>query len=109
MINVSLKKANLTGSILTNIDLSNVDMTGCCLEGITTDVPTRELIPHDLIEKYGNTFKVQGLIDNLKTIRKSIHFKPEHRQAGIGILSYFSNILQKTYPNQDITQLSDLN
>lgn len=99
---VNFCNANLKDSDLTNANLSDVDMTGACLENIIIDTSTRDSLPQFLIDKYGHTFKVRGLIKNLKTIRRSIHFKPEHRQAGIGILSYFSNILNKTYPDQDI-------
>lgn len=34
-----------------------------------------------------------------KSIERSLEFSPEHYQAGIGILSYFSEILHQKYPN----------
>ncbi|MGI2115405.1 hypothetical protein ACRN9G_17650 [Shewanella frigidimarina] len=34
-----------------------------------------------------------------KLIERSLEFSPEHYQAGVGILSYFSEILQQKYPD----------
>jgi hypothetical protein len=34
-----------------------------------------------------------------KSIERSLEFSPEHYQAGVGILSYFSEILQQKYPD----------
>ena len=35
-------------------------------------------------------------------IQRSIVFKPEHKQAGISILSYFSEIIKQKYPHIDV-------
>lgn len=37
------------------------------------------------------------------SIIRSIEFKPEHRQAGLSILSYFSEIVLQKYPNKKIS------
>lgn len=34
-------------------------------------------------------------------IERSIEFKPEHYQAGLGILSYFGTVMRKKYPEQN--------
>lgn len=34
-------------------------------------------------------------------IERSIEFKPEHYQAGLGILSYFGTVMKKKYPEQN--------
>lgn len=39
-----------------------------------------------------------GFIDELS---REIHFPPEHQQAGIGILSYFSTVLKQKLPGND--------
>lgn len=39
---------------------------------------------------------------NIK-IERSIEFKPEHYQAGLGILSYFGTVLRDKYPDQNAT------
>lgn len=36
-------------------------------------------------------------------IRRSIEFAPEHKQAGIAILSYFSRIIEQKYPNEAVS------
>ena len=36
-----------------------------------------------------------------KKVKRYIEFSPEHRQAGIGILSFFSSYLDERYPNTD--------
>ena len=40
--------------------------------------------------------------EDLPAIERAIEFPPEYKQAGIGILSYFSEVLAKKYPNEDI-------
>jgi HSP20 family molecular chaperone IbpA len=45
-----------------------------------------------------------GLTDsiNREKIERSIAFEPEFKQAGISLLSYFSEIIDKKYPNMDV-------
>lgn len=38
--------------------------------------------------------------DSIK-IERSIEFKPEHYQAGLGILNYFGTVMRKKYPEQN--------
>ncbi|WP_171494583.1 hypothetical protein, partial [Acinetobacter sp. TUM15064] len=41
-------------------------------------------------------------IDSKKAkVERSIEFKPEHYQAGLGILSYFGTVMRKKYPEQN--------
>jgi len=41
-------------------------------------------------------------INSKKTkVERSIEFKPEHYQAGLGILSYFGTVMRKKYPEQN--------
>ena len=43
-------------------------------------------------------------IDSKKAkVERSIEFKPEHYQAGLGILSYFGTVLRNKYPDQNAT------
>ena len=100
--NVNFKNANFKGANLTNIRLENTDLSEASFENIIIDPHTKETLPLNIIEKYGHTFQISYVAEELSSIRKAIYFEPEHRQAGIGILSYFSNILDKTYPDSDI-------
>jgi len=44
-----------------------------------------------------------GTFDDADTIIRSIEFNPEHRQAGLGILSYFSEVVKQKYPDKNIS------
>ncbi|MEM7032351.1 MAG: leucine-rich repeat domain-containing protein [Chloroflexota bacterium] len=37
-----------------------------------------------------------------QTIERLIEFAPEHKQAGIGILNYFGDVLDQKYPDMDV-------
>lgn len=43
------------------------------------------------------------LINNKERIIRSIKFSTEHKQAGISILSYFSEIVEQRYPNKTVS------
>ncbi len=45
--------------------------------------------------------KLSLTFDKGEIIKRSISFEPEHKQAGISILSYFSEIIQQKYPSID--------
>ncbi|WP_413662518.1 Clp protease N-terminal domain-containing protein [Microbulbifer sp. CNSA002] len=53
--------------------------------------------------------KLEEEITNLLTnktsnkISTSINFKPEHKQAGLGILSYFSEVIHQKYPDKNVS------
>ena len=44
----------------------------------------------------------QGIELSKENILRVIEFPPHHRQAGISILSYFSDIVKQKYPNVDV-------
>jgi len=39
----------------------------------------------------------------IKRVVRTVEFRPEHHHAGVGILSYFSRILERKYPNERYT------
>lgn len=102
---INFTNTRLDGANFTNANFTNVSMSGANLTNIVIDHKTVQNLPKELVDEYGHSFIIKGLVEevnNLNSIRKSIHFSPEHRQAGIGILSYFSKVLDKAYPNNDI-------
>lgn len=54
----------------------------------------------DLIIYWVESLRDRSTSDNI--ITREISFAPEYQQAGIGILSYFSKILQTNYPDIDV-------
>jgi hypothetical protein len=57
---------------------------------------------------FGLSFEADSIevveIENPKVpimIERSIEFKPEHYQAGLGILNYFGTVMKKKYPEQN--------
>lgn len=101
-IRVDLKNVNFDNSNLTNISFQATDVSGASFKNIILDQNTYNLLPPWVIDKFGDSFSLIDSIEKLSEIKKSIYFEPEYRQAGIGILSYFSNVLESVYPNKDI-------
>jgi len=52
---------------------------------------SREKVDIEVVDIHLNQIKIE----------RSIEFKPEHYQAGLGILSYFGTVLRKKYPEQN--------
>ncbi|MBU0966327.1 MAG: hypothetical protein KKA54_08100 [Proteobacteria bacterium] len=48
-----------------------------------------------------NLSEVQDQIQMHPTVERSIEFPPQFRQAAVGILSYFSEVLERKYPDQE--------
>jgi hypothetical protein len=46
---------------------------------------------------------LENVSTNRAQINRTINFKPEYKQSGISILSYFSEIVQSKYPDLDIS------
>lgn len=99
---INFENVIFDNSTFTNVNMQNASLMGSSFKNITIDEYTKDTLPIWIINQYGDTFEIKKTEENLNRIKKSIHFEPRHRQAGIGILSYFSKILDETYPNQDI-------
>lgn len=66
-----------------------------------TKINDSEKIIEELKNRIAN-FTVHGDGDG-ETILASINFKPEHKQAGLSILAYFSDIIQQKYPEKNVS------
>lgn len=102
VLKVNLKGANFTGATLINTTFESVDLTDAVFSNVIIDLYTRNNLPEWLLQKYGDTFRLLPETNGVRRIKKSIYFEPEHRQAGVGVLSYFSTVLETTYPDSDI-------
>ena len=60
------------------------------------------LIARDLFYRVINDIEASDKYYPKAKITRTIEFKPEHKQAGISILSYFSEIISKKYPDLDV-------
>jgi hypothetical protein len=85
---------------------------------VTRDVSTneRKLLAHCLKQPEGRYLnlptdprKVIGVllaresnVNVASVLERSIVFPPEYKQAGVAILSYFSEVVAKKYPNEDV-------
>nr|AKQ22710.1 hypothetical protein [Candidatus Entotheonella serta] len=91
---LDLSRANLQGA-----NLSKVIFSGTVLNDVQVDQATLEntnpLFP-ELLQAFVDRFSPP---DGLFRIIREIEFPPEYRQAGIGILHYFSEILRHEYPD----------
>ena len=99
---------NLVESIFNNIDQTIV-------RGLTTNWETSvkelEIVSPISIKLPFLIFGLDFVPDNIEVIElvhkepimieRSIEFKPEHYQAGLGILSYFGTVMRKKYPEQN--------
>lgn len=87
-------------SIFLEKRVSDFDKTHNILQGYlrpSLEVPF--LIFELSIEEY--EIEVISIRSDDIEIERSIEFKPEHYQAGLGILSYFGTVMRKKYPEQN--------
>lgn len=92
---------NLKGSDLRGTNLSKVKWNEeTIIEDIRIDQNTIVDFPKELLEKYGVTIEFVSPFDNPNTINRAIEFPPEYKQAGVGILNYFAEVLNQKYPEK---------
>lgn len=102
----------VTSSVIENrlrVTKNNAERISCTFESAHEDLIN--LLP----ENFSQRFLIFGIddidqeielieIDSKKAkVERSIEFKPEHYQAGLGILSYFGTVLRNKYPDQNAT------
>lgn len=105
--NLDFSYANLKGAELTGAKLHGINRTEWNIDGIVCDYvywdtegtertpKDRDFHPGEFEELYKST-----PLDNFeRLIKRSIEFPEEYKQAGVGILNYFSEILRKKYPD----------
>ncbi len=91
-------------SVIINTDFSNaIFQHGCSLKEIRIDDFSLETISEEYRINYGFSWTVLDDGINQHKILREITFKPEHKEAGISILSYFSNILKQKYPDTKVS------
>lgn len=102
-------------AILLNLNKSALDINStvrAIMADWETSVKELEIISPIPIELpfliFGLSFEPDNIeiieIENPKVpimIERSIEFKPEHYQAGLGILNYFGTVMRKKYPEQN--------
>ncbi len=101
LTNANLTNANLTNANLTGADLSSADLSRADLSSVDL-TPTRI----NLDTKFDNIFlngETKGLPQWVrnpeKYIIREIEFPPEYKQAGIGIMNYFAEVMRQKYPD----------
>lgn len=115
LVDTDLSSANLSGANLVNTRFNDTNLTNTNFAFVTIDEEAFLRLPKFVIDNYKNTMNiVQHSYDEKSNqyIARSIEFPPEYKQAGMSILSYFSEILNKKYPNERVTvriEQEDLN
>ncbi len=96
---VDLSHSDLSEANLEGANLSEVKLDGTVLDGIRVDQSTLEqtapLIP-ELLQAFVGRFSPD---ESLGRIMRTIEFPPEYRQAGIGIMNYFAEVMRQKYPD----------
>ncbi len=62
----------------------------------------RAIVAGSMLERAAVLLKVDPLAAHVASIQRSITFPPEFKQAGIAILSYFSEVLRIKYPDMNV-------
>ncbi len=87
----ALNNADLRGADLNNADIRDADFSGAAIDGktifndVTVNTRTKGLGP--------------WIFNPDKYILREIEFSPEYRQAGLGIMHYFAEVMQQKYPD----------
>lgn len=101
--NAELLRTDLSGSDLSECDfvgaeIRNAVFTNCVMNHIRIHKAALVNIPEDIRNKYQETWTIKDRTDVDLSIKRSIEFPPEYKQAGVSILNYFSEVLEKKYP-----------
>ncbi len=92
----NLHNANLSDADLSAADLSAADLRNADLAGAAINRRTK----FDDVFVNGETKGLGPWIFNPdKYIIREIEFPPEYRQAGIGIMNYFAEVMRQKYPD----------
>ena len=100
--NTTLKDSDFTGSHLdSNNCFDSCDLTFC---NIKEDVFNKHMANNEQYIWHGGKIipRLEYTPKN-NIILRSIEFPPEYRQAGISILNYFSEVLHKKYPKDQVS------
>ena len=92
----TLREANLSGADLSSANLSSANLSGADLTSAQINRQTN----FEGVIVSGRTQGVGPWIFNPdQYIIREIEFPPEYRQAGIGIMHYFAEVMRDKYPN----------
>lgn len=110
----NLTKEDLSGAYLAHAELNNFDLTGANLRGVNLSgakingtVFDDIQVDQETIEKTAPVIPelLQAFVDRLSLdeglyrIIREIEFPPEYKQAGIGIMNYFAEVIKQKYPD----------
>lgn len=103
----NLTEVDLTSTYLTQVDLHEANLTGSKIKSRDFFQTNFEVAQIDWItidDQVVNPFDFEEFTQRLKlpTIERTLEFAPEHKDAGVSILGYFSTYVADKYPDKSV-------
>jgi len=103
LIGADLRKAEITGAKLYGTARDDWKIDGIKCDYVFWDKYVEGRTPKDRNFRPGEFEELYNLRHFERLIERYIEFPPEYKQAGVSILSYFSEIIRQKYPESEAT------